>query len=154
VNLQKRGGGQGRAGPPRQPVRIPGRIGGRGPLPIPLPPIGDGRIGRPHGGDGPVKDPVGKIGPGGYPCSTTKPDPDLKTLAAVGGGGYFELHGTDDLGATFARVAEELHRQYLLAFNVTKLDGRLHTLDVRLKSSALTIRTRRGYLAPSEAERR
>lgn len=142
---------RGGRGAPRTPAGIPGRIGGRGPLPIPIPPIGDGRIGRPSGGDGPIKDPVGKTsGPDGYPCKATRPDRDLRTLAAVGGGGYFELRRTDDLGATFARVADELHHQYLLAFSVTKLDGRMHALDVRLKSSALTIRTRRSYLAGAQ----
>ena len=80
-------------------------------------------------------------------CSDSKPDPSLKDLAAEGGGGYFELHGTDDLGSTFARVADELHHQYLLAFKPDKLDGRTHNLEVRVRQPGLTIRARRTYVA-------
>jgi len=80
-------------------------------------------------------------------CSTTKPDPSLKDLAAEGGGGYFELHATDDLAPTFARVADELHRQYLLAFTPATLDGRTHNLEIRVRRPGLTIRARHSYIA-------
>src|SRR5262245_18267852 len=40
------------------------------------------------------------------------PDPALKDLAEVSGGGYFELKEKDNLRSTFTRVAEELHHQY------------------------------------------
>jgi VWFA-related protein len=81
------------------------------------------------------------------PCSGGKPDPNLKDLAADGGGGYYELRNADDLSATFARIADELHHQYLLAFNATKLDGKTHALEVRIRQPNLTIRARRSYVA-------
>ena len=52
-----------------------------------------------------------------------------------------------DLASTFARVAEELHHQYALGFTPTKLDGKMHTLEVRVAQSGLTARARRSYLA-------
>lgn len=83
-----------------------------------------------------------------------EPDPGLRELAAESGGGYFELHATDDLGPTFARVADELHRQYLLGFAAPELDGKLHTIEVRVRQSDLTVRARRSYLAPKKLRAR
>jgi len=76
-----------------------------------------------------------------------KPDEGLAKIAAESGGGYFELESTDDLGATFARVADELHRQYAMGFSPEKLDGKTHKLEVRLKRAGMTTRARRGYVA-------
>jgi hypothetical protein len=81
------------------------------------------------------------------PCADAGPDPELRTLADEGGGGYFELRGTDNLRSTFARVADELHHQYLLAFAAPVLDGEVHRLDVRVKKPRLTTRARKSYLA-------
>ena len=55
-----------------------------------------------------------------------KPDPGLgKTVATASGGGYFDLTRTQrSAPPTFARVADELHRQYLLGFVPQKLDGK------------------------------
>ena len=50
---------------------------------------------------------------------TDKPDPGLPKIAAATGGGYFELTSANDLAATFARVADELHHQYALGFTPT-----------------------------------
>ena len=76
-----------------------------------------------------------------------KPDPGLRRLAELTGGGYSELDWGQDLGATFARVAEELHRQYWLAFRPKRLDGAVHTLEVKLKNRGLIARARRSYVA-------
>lgn len=75
------------------------------------------------------------------------PDPGLKAIAEESGGGYFELKNANELDSTFTRVAEELHRQYVLGFNPVNLDGRLHKIDVRLTSPDLTARARKSYLA-------
>lgn len=82
-------------------------------------------------------------GPGG-----DEPDPGMKELATESGGGYFELHDTDALGPTFERIADELHRQYLLGFTAPERDGKPHTIEVRVTTPGLTVRTRRSYLAP------
>lgn len=122
-----------------------GPLGPRGPVgpgapgvpvfpPSPLPPSDTGR-----------NEPLDRRD--SYGCTASKPDPDLRELATVGGGGYFELHGTDDLGSTFARVADELHHQYLIGFNPSVLDGKTHTLEVRVQRQALRVRARGSYLA-------
>jgi VWFA-related protein len=76
-----------------------------------------------------------------------KPDPGLQTVAAASGGGYFELTATQKLAATFERVADELHQQYLIGFVPRKLDGKSHKLEVRLKNSDLVVRARKSYVA-------
>jgi VWFA-related protein len=114
-----------------------GRLGGRG-RPEPPPSGGRGRHGGgfPQGGDG-------------GPCAEAKPDPHLRELAARSGGGYFELTGADDLGSTFAQVANELHHQYLLGFTAATLDGQVHRLTVRLRNPSLVARARKSYVAPT-----
>jgi len=78
---------------------------------------------------------------------TQRPDPGLPKIAAETGGGYFELTRADDLKSTFARVADELHRQYLLGFTPATLDGKVHTLEVRMRDPNLTVRARKTYTA-------
>jgi Ca-activated chloride channel homolog len=77
----------------------------------------------------------------------TRPDKGLRKLADETGGGYFELKGTAELGSTFTRVADELHRQYVLGFSPTNLDGKVHRIDVRIKVPGMTSRARKSYLA-------
>jgi VWFA-related protein len=78
---------------------------------------------------------------------TTRPDRNLRPLAEQTGGGYFELTRAADLGSTFTRVADELHRQYVLGFAAEQLDGQLHKLDVRVKIPGMSVRARKSYLA-------
>jgi len=80
-----------------------------------------------------------------------RPDPGLEKLAAASGGGYFELTRTADLEGTFARVADELHHQYLLGFTPAKVDGKSHPLDVRVKGEGLTVRARKSYLSARQS---
>jgi VWFA-related protein len=90
----------------------------------------------------------GGYGGGGSPAGRTqRPDEGLSKLAAESGGGYFELESTDDLGSTFARVADELHRQYAMGFSPEKLDGKTHKLEVRVKRPGMTARARKSYVA-------
>jgi len=85
---------------------------------------------------------------GGRPMGREqKPDEGLAKIAAESGGGYFELESTDDLGAPFARVADELHRQYAMGFSPEKLDGKTHKLEVRIKRPGMTARARKSYVA-------
>jgi VWFA-related protein len=79
---------------------------------------------------------------------TTHPDKGIKRLAEETGGGWFELLDAADLNSTFTRVADELHRQYVLGFSPTVLDGKLHKIDVKvLAPGNMTARTRKSYLA-------
>jgi VWFA-related protein len=107
---------------------------------------GSGRGGFGRGGFG--RGGFGRGGSGsGRPPSADKPDEGLAKIAAVTGGGYFELTSTSDLAATFSRVADELHRQYALGFTPDKLDGKMHTLEVRLAGDGMMARARKSYLA-------
>ena len=76
------------------------------------------------------------------------PDPGLARVAQESGGGYTEIRGGEDLAAAFARVADELHSQYLLGFAPPARDGKRHDIDVRLAKKGLTARARKSYLAP------
>jgi Ca-activated chloride channel family protein len=78
------------------------------------------------------------------------PDRGLKKLTEETGGGYFALRTTTDLGTTFARIADELHSQYVIGFSPERLDGRPHTLNVKVKRPGLTVRGRRSYVAARE----
>ena len=89
----------------------------------------------------------GGFGGSGGGGMTQRPDPGLPKIAAETGGGYFELTRADDLKATFARVADELHQQYALGFAPTKLDGKTHDLEVKLKNKGMKARARKSYLA-------
>ncbi len=152
------GGGTGRVAPrpsPRLPMPgprigggrvlppLPGRVGGIGRSPLPRPKPGDIILGRR------LPDPEGAI-TWSSGCAGGGPDPNLRELADHAGGGYFELTGTENLGATFARIADELHHQYLLAFTPQALDGKVHTLEIRLRRPDLTVRGRRTYVASDQ----
>ena len=98
---------------------------------------------------GRARAPIG-IGAGGLSAAmrADEPDPGLARVAIETGGGYMEVRPRDDLGAAFARVAEELHSQYLLGFAPPKRDGKKHDIDVRLADRGLEPRARKSYIAP------
>jgi VWFA-related protein len=77
----------------------------------------------------------------------SRPDPGLPAIADETGGGYFELRRAEDLAGTFARVADELHRQYLIGFTPEKLDGKMHKIEVRVKAPGMKVRARKEYHA-------
>ncbi len=110
---------------------------------------GGGRGGRGGGGFGGGGRRGG--GFGGGPRSSggggDKPDEGLPKIAAATGGGYFELTSTNDMSATFAKVADELHHQYALGFTPDKLDGKMHAIEVRVSGENRAIRARKSYLA-------
>ena len=78
------------------------------------------------------------------------PDPGLAMAALQTGGGYTEIRPGQDLGAAFARVADELHSQYLLGFEPPKKDGKAHKIELRVSQRGLTPRARKSYRAPKE----
>jgi Ca-activated chloride channel homolog len=95
-----------------------------------------------HGGWG------GRGGYGGRPFAVaSKPDEGLPKIADATGGGYFELTSTTNLGSTFRRVADELHHQYALGFTPGALDGKWHTLTVRVNEPGALVRARKSYFA-------
>ena len=94
-----------------------------------------------------------RLQPGAYGASVrdqlmdTYPDPSLGGVAQDTGGGYFELNMHADLAETFAKVADELHSQYLLGFAPPARDGKVHKIDVKVKDNLKT-RVRKTYVAP------
>ena len=69
----------------------------------------------------------------GRGSAATRPSGSLERLAQETGGGFYELHETDEMNSTFTKIALELHQQYLLAFEPQALDGKVHKLDVRVR---------------------
>jgi Ca-activated chloride channel family protein len=92
------------------------------------------------------------IGPGGLQAMLTAdlPDPGLALVAEETGGGYTEIRFGLDLGGAFARVADELHSQYLIGFAPPKRDGKVHDIDVRVVQRGLKPRARKSYVAPEQ----
>jgi Ca-activated chloride channel family protein len=73
----------------------------------------------------------------------------LQELSAQTGGGYLEMTGLEKLREAFARVADELHRQYWLGFKPAKLDDTMHKLDVSVTRRGVTVQARKTYFAGS-----
>jgi VWFA-related protein len=75
---------------------------------------------------------------------------DLKALAENTGG--IAVTDTNDLNAAFRRIADDLAAYYLLGYYTTntKFDGGVRKLTVKVNGK--TIRARREYRAPTEAE--
>jgi VWFA-related protein len=90
------------------------------------------------------------VGPGGLQALLLEdlPDAGLARVAEETGGGYVEIRAGEDLGAAFARVADELHSQYLLGFEPPKRDGKTHDIDVRVSQRGMKARARKDYVAP------
>ena len=90
------------------------------------------------------------IGPEGLRAAMLDdlPDPGLARVAEETGGGYAEIRPGEDLAEAFARVADELHGQYLLGFAPPKRDGKVHDVDIRVAAKGLKPRARKSYVAP------
>jgi VWFA-related protein len=89
------------------------------------------------------------LGPGGMMAALTAdmPDPGLAKVAEETGGGYTEVKYGQDLGAAFARVADELHSQYLIGYAPPRKDGKKHDIDVRVSQRGMQPRARKNYVA-------
>lgn len=90
------------------------------------------------------------LGIGGLQAALSEdlPDPGLARVAEETGGGYLEIRQGEQLGEAFARVADELHSQYLLGFEPPRRDGKVHDIDVRLAKKGMKARARKTYVAP------
>ena len=72
---------------------------------------------------------------------------ELQDVATESGGGYVIVDDTDDLKATLASVVDELRHQYVLGFSPATLDGKTHSLEVKVRTRGLTARAPRSYFA-------
>ena len=59
--------------------------------------------------------------------------------------------GTNDFSRAFADIVRDNSTYYLLGYDPTteRRDGKFHEITVRVKRPGLTVRARRGYLAPT-----
>jgi hypothetical protein len=77
-----------------------------------------------------------------------------ETLSGLAGDtGGFLIQGTNDLAAGLRRMIEDNDSYYLMAYEPSnpKRDGRFRKIAVRLpRHRNLTVRTRKGYLAPDD----
>ncbi len=71
----------------------------------------------------------------------------LLNLIGQTGGGHFDLKRSDDLGLAFLRLADELRHQYLIGFTPALLDGRTHTLEIRVNRPGFTVRAPQQFVA-------
>jgi len=74
----------------------------------------------------------------------------VRTLANDTGGGHFIVRNEDDLAATFTRVVEELHQQYVLGFSSDLADGQSHTIEVKTTRPGAKVRARKSYIGVAE----
>jgi VWFA-related protein len=119
---------------PRPPIRIPIPIpgsprgpGGRGPIPFPPAP--------PRGNLPPVDDEPVDSG-------------SLRSLTDDSGGRTEIVRSTKDLGPATSGIADELNRQYYLAYvSAAEPDGQWHVIEVLVRDPEHRVRARRGFLA-------
>ena len=126
---------------PRFPIPRP-------PFPFPIPPGSGPRTPTwPPGGY-----PPGGGGGGGNPQWLRSGEraniAALRELTNDSGGRTEVIRVARDLDPATASIADELSKQYLLAYQSPQLkDGRWHTIDVRLRQATYRVRARRGYTA-------
>jgi VWFA-related protein len=77
---------------------------------------------------------------------------NLRTLAENTDG--MTVQNSNDLDIGLKRIANDLSSYYLLGYLSTnaRLDGKYHTIKVRVKRPGIDVRARRGYRSPTEAE--
>src|SRR6185369_12890999 len=78
--------------------------------------------------------------------------PTLESFANKTGGRFIATAGGPALRDAFAGIAEELGHQYTIAYRPLNRnrDGKWRKLEVKLSREDLTVRTRKGYRAPSK----
>lgn len=91
------------------------------------------------------------VRPGGLDAASSMTS-NLRTLAEQTDG--IAVLDTNDLRSGLGKVAEDLSSHYVLGYytNNTRWDGQPRKLTVRLKATGETVRARREYRAPTEAE--
>jgi Ca-activated chloride channel homolog len=72
----------------------------------------------------------------------------LREITNQSGGTTEVVHDSGDLDGATSRIAEELNNQYVLGYSPPHgLDGRYHSIRVRMINSAYRVRARNGYVA-------
>jgi Ca-activated chloride channel family protein len=81
--------------------------------------------------------------------ASTRVNPEaLKDITGPSGGYTEVVHTAGDLGPATARIADELNKQYTIAYSSSRpSDGSWHNIRVRVKKGGYLARSRRGYFA-------
>ncbi|HEV2288870.1 MAG TPA: VWA domain-containing protein [Candidatus Acidoferrales bacterium] len=76
-------------------------------------------------------------------------DKILEEYADETGGRVFFPYRVDDLAQSFLDIGTELRSQYLIGYSppYAVLDGRFHSVNLRVDRRGLTVRSRKGYFA-------
>jgi Ca-activated chloride channel family protein len=74
----------------------------------------------------------------------------LRNFAEKSGGRYIESAGGQALRDSFTEIAQELGRQYTIAYRPTNRarDGKWRKIELKLSRPDVSVRTRKGYKAP------
>ena len=100
------------------------------------------------GGGGPAANPT--LSPAEDRARLTARNASLRTLADATDG--IAVVDSNDLSRGLRRIVDDLSSYYLLGYYSSgKLDGRFHSISVRVKRPGVQVRARRGYLANVEA---
>jgi VWFA-related protein len=82
------------------------------------------------------------------PINTRVNPTTLREITDDSGGRTEIVRSSEELADATARIADELNKQYLIAFTSTRgNDGRYHSLRVRVPGTDYKIRARNGYVA-------
>ncbi|GIU81774.1 MAG: VWA domain-containing protein [Acidobacteria bacterium] len=76
----------------------------------------------------------------------------LRNFAEKSGGFFIETPGGQALRDAFKNVVTELGSQYTLTFQLpeSKMDGKWHTIEVRVNREGVKVRARKGFNAPNK----
>ena len=86
--------------------------------------------------------------PGGWGADDRVNEAALREMTDDSGGRTEIIRSPRDLDPATARVADELSRQYTLAYpGAAAKDGRWHNIRVEVKNRSYVVRARRGYVA-------
>ncbi len=75
----------------------------------------------------------------------------LQRLAALSGGQAYFSANVGELGATFARIVENLRQRYVVSYSSTHSDrnGEWRTVEIRPREPGLVVTATEGYFAPT-----
>jgi Ca-activated chloride channel family protein len=80
-----------------------------------------------------------------------QPGAALRYISRTTGGLYLADDGAAPApGPLLVRLLDDLHGRYTLGFAPAVLDGKTHTLDIKVNRPGVTLRARRTYVAPAE----
>ena len=90
--------------------------------------------------------------PGATKADYDRADRYLHELADKTGGRLYEANDTNQLSASFTRIAEELRRQYTIGYYpkaAAVADGELRQIRVRVRQPNLAVKARNSYVKPN-----